>query len=141
MNSALEFHDSDVEAISGSGDCLRVVFSGAYVHRSARRPGIDAGTGYMQPAELVFSLASWSAPSSGCSGAISDGALVVNGTSMSLVPLPFSASGQISVDFTFASGATFSASAASVSCTSTGESRFIESYAADQFGSQPDVER
>jgi len=130
MNAAIEFHDSDVQAIAGSGDCLRVVFSGAYVHRSAGRPGIDAGAGYIQPAELVFSHASWSAPSSGCSGAISDGALVVNGTSMSLVPLPFSASGQISVNLTFTSGATFSASAASVSCASAGESRFVESYAA-----------
>jgi hypothetical protein len=34
------------------------------------------------------------------------------------------------VNLTFTSGATFSASAASVSCASTGKSRFVESYAA-----------
>lgn len=128
MNAALEFHDSDVEAIVGSGDCLLVVFSGAYVHRSAGRPGIDAGTGYVQPAELIFSGTLWSAPSSDCSGAISDGSLVVNGTSMSLVPLPFSASGQVLVNLTFTSGATFTASASAVSCTCTGEPRFVEVY-------------
>lgn len=130
MNSALEFHDSDVEAIAGSGDSLRVVLSGAYVHRSAGRPGIDAGAGYIQPAVLVFSGASWSASTRGCSGKLSDGELVVNGQSMPLVPLPFSTSGQVSVSLTFSSGATFSASAVSVTCTSTGESQFVENYAA-----------
>lgn len=128
MNAALEFHDSDVEAIAGSGDSLRVVFSGAYVHRSTGRPGVDDGAGCVQPAEFIFSRASWSGSTTG--GKLSDGELVVGGESMSLVPLPFSASGQVSVLLTFTSGATFSASAASVLCASTGESRFVETYAA-----------
>jgi hypothetical protein len=130
VNAALQFHDSDVKIINSSADVLRVTFSGAYVHRSTGRPGIDAGSGYIQPAELAFSRAEWSVLPPGCIDAISDGELVVNGKSMSLVPLPFYASGEISVRLTFVSGASFFAKAESVSCKSLGDGRFVETYAA-----------
>jgi hypothetical protein len=129
MNAALELHDSDVEAIASSGDCLRIVFSNAYIHRSIGRPGVDAGSGHLQPAELVLSGGVWSEPTPGCRGAISDGSLVVNGQSMSLVPLPFSNSGQVALRLVFVSGERLTVTASSVSCSSSGESRYVESFA------------
>lgn len=130
MNVVLEFHDSNVGAILDSESSLRVVFSRAYIHYSAGRPGLDAGSGYLQPAELLLSKPVWFRPESGCMGRISDGELLINGRSISLVPLPFSASGRVTLSLTFTSGTSISVSAASVSCQTTGEGEFLETYAA-----------
>lgn len=130
MNIALEFHDSTVGSIVGSDDMVRVVFSGAYTHHAAGRPGIDDGSGYLQPVELLFSQATLSAPAQGCVGRVSDGELHIDGQSMALVPLPFSASGDVTLSLTFTSGCSISVSATSVSCLTTGDGAFIETYAA-----------
>lgn len=130
MNIALEFHDSTVGAVVGSAGLVRVLFSGAYTHHSTGRPGFDAGSGYLQPVELLLSRAVLLLPASGCVGRVSDGELVIDGQSMSLVPLPFSASGNVTLSLTFTSGNSISVSATSVSCRATGEGAFIETYAA-----------
>ncbi|HMV59277.1 MAG TPA: hypothetical protein PKD38_18945 [Nitrospira sp.] len=129
MNAALEFHDSEASLVAGADGKFRVLFSAAYIHRSLGRPGVDAGAGYIQPAELVFSVASWTEPTDSCVGNLSDGCLFINGKKLSLIPLPFSASGQVSAELVFTSGATLSVSASSVVCTCTGEPRFVENYA------------
>ena len=123
-------HDSKVQAIEAAGGLLRIVFSSAYVHRSTGRPGIDAGSGYTQPAELAFSGASWVGVPEQCSGTISDGSVLVADQSLSLIPLPFSASGNIFAKIVFVSGDVLSVSATSVVCSCSGEPRFVENYAA-----------
>ena len=128
MNAALEFHDSEVALVAGADHTLKIQFSAAYIHRSSGRPGIDAGAGYIQPAELVFSAASWSELSDDYAGDLSSGLLLINGTGYSLVPLPFSAVGQISAELVFVSGAVLSISASSIRCQHTGEPRFVENY-------------
>ena len=130
MNAAIEFHDSDVQLAEGADDTFRILFSAAYVHRSEDRPGVDAGAGYIQAAELVFSTASWSKPSVDCVGDLSDGWVTVNGEKLSLIPLPFSASGKVFAEFVFVSGAVLSVSASSIACSPIGEARFVENYAA-----------
>jgi hypothetical protein len=127
MNAALELHDSDVEAIVATADEIRIVFSNAYVHRSNGRPGIDVGSGYIQPATIV--LSGVTASTAKRAGTISDGALIVKGNSMSLIPLPFAATGQMNLRLFFVSGEEFSASATSVACSTSGEPRYVESYA------------
>jgi hypothetical protein len=52
-NAAVEIHDSTLERIEHEGDDIVAVFS-AYVHRSAGRPGIDAGSGWSQALHLRF---------------------------------------------------------------------------------------
>ena len=129
MNVALEFHDSEVLSTVGACGELRIVFSSAYIHRSSGIPGVDSGTGYVQPAELVFSGATWQGLSPLCSGRLSSGSLVVGGQSLSLIPLPFSISGRASAELVFVSGAALSVSATSVACSCSGEPRFVETYA------------
>lgn len=126
MNAALELHDSDVEAIVATDDELRIVFSNAYVHRSDLRPGVDAGSGYVQPATIL--LSGVTASTSGPVGTISDGVLTVDGESKSLIPLPFAASGQVAVRLVFVTGEAFSVSATSVTCSVSGEPRYVESF-------------
>ena len=58
MNTAIELHDSDLSAITPDGTSLVLSFAPAYLHRSAGRPGYDAGSGWTQAATLTFSGAS-----------------------------------------------------------------------------------
>jgi hypothetical protein len=128
MNASIEIHDSEVQLAEGENGTFRLFFSAGYVHESEGRPGLDAGTGYLQPAELVFGEASWSEPVTEGIGRLSGGWVSINGEKLSLVPLPFSASGEISAEFIFASGAAISVSASSVECISRGKARFVENY-------------
>ena len=129
MNSALEFHDSEVADIRVSGAELHVVFESAYIHRSLGRPGIDAGSGYAQPAEMVFSEAQYTESQGSCRGAISDGTISTAGAKFDgVVPLPFSAPGRVSATITFVSGGVLEIISSGVSCVPTGPARFVEAY-------------
>jgi hypothetical protein len=128
MKTALEFHDSEVGTIVEAGGCLRIVFRAATIHRSEGEPGVDAGTGWIQPVELALEGASEPTATGDCSGELSDGALVVDDREAALVPLPFSTDGQILVRLVFKSGGTWSATAASVSCRGAGDARYVETF-------------
>jgi len=125
MNAALEFHDSEVSLVEGTDGTLRLLFSAAYIHRSEGHPGRDPGAGYMQPAELIFSGASWQGLSPECSGYLYDGSLTVDGESLSLIPVPLTATGKLTAVFSFLS-AVLSVSASSVVCSVSGDPRFVE---------------
>jgi hypothetical protein len=129
MNEAIEFHDSEVQLAEGSSDVFRIVFSSAYVHRSEGQPGIDAGAGYTQQAELTFTSATWSKSSLPTVGKLSDGFLMLGSKKHSLIPLPLSVSGKIEAELVFVSGLVLSVSASSVSCKFTSEAHFVENYA------------
>src|SRR4051812_42195582 len=58
MKQSIELHDSKLAAVSfRSGEAV-VSFSPAYIHRSTGRPGIDAGTVWVQPVTLTIGGAS-----------------------------------------------------------------------------------
>lgn len=129
MNSALEFHDSEVEEIRMLGDSLYVTFRAAYVHRSEGRPGVDAGSGYLQAAEMIFSQAQYSETAGPCAGAVSDGVVSAEGAEfVNVIPLPFSLAGQVSARIAFVSGGALIVTGSSVSCVATGPARHVEAY-------------
>lgn len=112
-----------------SGGALHVVFESAYVHRSSGQPGIDAGSGYAQPAEMVFSEAQYSEADGPCTGAVSDGVISTEGAKFeNVVPLPFSALGHVSATITFVSGGVLKVTGRGVSCVATGPARFVETF-------------
>ncbi len=53
-NRAIEFHDSELAAVSRVGPSVVLSFSTVYVHESAGVPGVDAGIGWYQPATLTI---------------------------------------------------------------------------------------
>ncbi|MGZ8961960.1 MAG: hypothetical protein ACXW1P_11040 [Methylophilaceae bacterium] len=129
MNEAIELHDSEVLLAEDAGDVFRIVFSSAYIHRSLGQPGIDAGAGYTQQAELTFTSATWSKSALSIIGKLSDGFLMLSGKKHPLIPLPLLVSGKIEAELVFVSGAVLSISALSVSCKFTSEAHFVENYA------------
>ena len=130
MNEGLEFHDSLVRTVELCDGSLRIEFSGAYIHRSVGRPGIEDGEGYVQPALLVFAEARCSGNPVALQGRLSDGALFINGNAVQLVPIPSSGSGKVRAEFVFENGAVLTVEAGSFECTSYGEARFVERYVA-----------
>ena len=108
---------------------LHMIFEPAYVHRSNGRPGVDAGSGFLQPAEIVFTGAQVTEKDGPCKGAISEGMISVSGKKFdSVLPLPYEASGKVSAEFTFESGAVLSVTATGVSCASTGPAELVDGY-------------
>jgi hypothetical protein len=57
MNSSIEIHDTEIAEIRCFDTGVTIRFAHAYVHRSEGRPGVDAGTGWSQEAELFVSEA------------------------------------------------------------------------------------
>lgn len=129
LKAALEFHDSDVVELRHADATLRMIFEPAYVHRSTGRPGVDSGSGFLQPAEIVFSGAQFTEKDGPCKGAISEGLITVSGKRFdSVFPLPYTVTGKVSAEFTFESGAVLSITATGVSCASTGPAQLVDGY-------------
>jgi hypothetical protein len=130
MNSAIELHDSEVQSVEIADGVVRVFFSSAYVHCSTGKPGVDAGEGFSQSVEVVFSNAKCSGESAGFAGTVADGSVHVDAACIGLLPLPCLIKGNISANFVLASGAELSITAGSLQCVPTGGRTFIEAYEA-----------
>jgi hypothetical protein len=129
LKSALEFHDSDVVELRKSDAALHMIFEPAYVHRSEGRPGVDSGSGFLQPAEIIFTEAQYTEKDGPCTGSISEGLISISGKRFdSVFPLPFNAAGKVSAEFTFESGAVLSITATAVSSASTGPAQLVDGY-------------
>jgi hypothetical protein len=128
MNTALEFHDSQVSKIATRGGDLSATFSSAYIHRSVDKPGVNSGSGYVGPVEMLLSEAIWAGPLHECIGKLSDGKLSVAGKPFALVPLPSEHIGPIALELVFANGAVLTATAQSLVVRFSGEPHFVESF-------------
>jgi hypothetical protein len=130
MNAALEFHDSCVQSIhtDDHGD-VSLNFSEAYIHKSVGQPGVDSGTGHFQAATVSFSQAHLGGDLAECVGPLSDGTILVNGHSLSLLPVPYSFRGPVvAANFTFQNGAFVKIDASAVECCVFGPSEFVETF-------------
>jgi hypothetical protein len=77
-NAAVEIHDSTLERIEPRGPDLVAIIR-AYVHRSTGRPGIDAGTGWVQTVHLHFPMATSTGSMAAIPMELLDGRLILSG--------------------------------------------------------------
>jgi hypothetical protein len=127
MNWTLTFDGSEVQGTEGMDGHLRLLLSAACVEGWQ---DAQAASGYLKPAELVFTGASWQGDLALCMGALSGGVLSAPGAGpRKQVPLPWSARGPVQAEFTFRSGAVLCVSAVSVDCRCPDGAQFVESYA------------
>ncbi|PYU13857.1 MAG: hypothetical protein DMG37_09395 [Acidobacteria bacterium] len=54
MNSAIEIHDSVIDAITNVDGKAVLYSSSVYIHKSLGKPGVDPGTGWVQRAKLTI---------------------------------------------------------------------------------------
>ncbi|MEC5385175.1 hypothetical protein VVD49_05535 [Uliginosibacterium sp. H3] len=127
MNIAIEFHDSQVNAVQPGTDGLHIAFSSAFAHRSGGEPG-DADSGYVRPVEILLSDATWVGPLNECVGKLASGKLAVAGEELAILPLPSEFTGQIALELAFSNGATLTTTAKSLVVRFSGEPHFVESF-------------
>jgi hypothetical protein len=129
MNSNIELHDSEVSQIHEIGQSVVIEFSPAYVHKSHGKPGVDAGTGWVQNARLTLTGATVSGDRPPLPGALWDGSLLVGGLEHdNVVPIPLAARGSVELRLFFASGQEIVVSAESIELELIGEASYVEEF-------------
>jgi hypothetical protein len=127
MNSAIEFHDSEVSAILREEDDLIVRFTSAYIHKSEGKPGDDPGTGWVQPAELTIARGSVEGTYPDFPCWIADGTIECEGTILdNLLPLPFECKGAVKLELIFTADSTLTIFGERAVLNLLGEARYVE---------------
>lgn len=127
--TALQFHDSEVSGVEAVNGDVRVSFSAAAVRRSQGATGWEACDGYVQAVELCLHQAAWPGLLNECMGNLSAGELRVDGGLIKSVPLPFQATGHVTLKLAFVNGAALCASGTAVRVSQKGPLPFVENFA------------
>ena len=95
LNSAIELHDSILASVGAAGTAIQVALEPAYVH-SVRRPGIDAGSGFVQNFVLEIEHGQIEGEAGTLPTNVLDGAVEIGSErSESVVTLPIDSSGPV----------------------------------------------
>jgi hypothetical protein len=129
INSAIELHDSTISAISYQGSSITVHFTPAYIHKSDQRPGIDAGTGWIQDAKLKMDNASVHGIFPELPADIWDGKIVIGSEEhKNTIPLPFAVVQNIVIHIEFCTGDHVKIEGAGAHLQLLGECKYIEDF-------------
>ena len=126
-HAAIELHDSTLERVERDGDDLVLTLS-AYVHRSKGAPGVDAGSGFSQLAEVRLR--------GGRATGVPGGPIVLGtGTAYvgahqhrNLVPAPLDHAGAARIELFGQRGEHLVVEGASLHVTLVGESEYVEEF-------------
>lgn len=126
-NRAIEFHDSVVHAVRVVGSDT-VVEMTVYVHASDGRPGVDAGAGWYQPAEMLLVGVSVDEHPQTAPLEVDEGAVTVEADRFeNLVPMPFDRVGLVTVELR-GRGNGFRAKASGLRIVLTGKPGMVEQF-------------
>lgn len=96
MNQLIEIHDSEIAIVWFDYGAAILIFSHAYVHRSAGEPGVDARSGWSQRAELVIEDATQIDLPRAWPCKIYAGVLEINGVVYdNMIPIPLAEKGNV----------------------------------------------
>jgi hypothetical protein len=96
VNESIEIHDSILDnVVIGSAESV-LHFKRVYIHRSAGRPGCDAGSGWVQEAQLRFSQAAVEGQFSELPRDLYDGYIKLEGNLLdNEIPIPLDFDGEV----------------------------------------------
>jgi hypothetical protein len=127
MNAAVELHDSDVVAVEAAGTAV-VVRLAAYVHRSDGRPGMDPGSGWSQPVELVFTGGQVEERPAELPCTLDDGRVSGGAEFAGIVPLPASVNTAVQFEAQGLCGERLTVRGTGLEVVAVGDGTFIESF-------------
>ena len=128
-NRNIEIHDSELKSVKVSDGHIILELSPAYIHMSDGRPGIDAGTGWIQNAVIRVRGDAIAGSMSQLPCNLWDGYLKVNGEcSDNLIPIPLVASGDIELHFTSTGGESFWVRGDHITLELLDEPEYIEEF-------------
>jgi len=140
-HAAIELHDSIVQQQETIASDIVVILS-AYVHRSDGRPGIDAGTGWIQAAIIRIENGHGHVE---CPMEISDGSVFVGSkTYVNLLEMPLNAPGPSRIELRGKHGEFVQITGDAIGIELTGEATFVEtnkSFEEESDGSPPSPAR
>lgn len=96
-NRAIEFHDSTFESVRREGKDLALRFSAAYIHESSGKPGVDAGSGWVQEALLHVKDGSMKGEILELPCDLWNGSLRLGGQFFEMIPIPLDYKGQVEI--------------------------------------------
>jgi len=128
VNSAIEIHDSKLAAVIPSAEGLIVRLDPAYVHRSEGRPGVDAGTGWCQPAEMVFASGVVEGELPELPWILGEGRISGGANFREMVPLPCVVDGAVRFEARNINGDIVVIRGAGLDVRAVGEARYIERF-------------
>jgi hypothetical protein len=129
VNDGIELHDSDLAAITCSGEELVVSLSPAYIHRTTGSPGVDPGTGWLQPATLTFRAASLISSPALLPATISDGFLRIGSEQHSnVIPAGGAFTGLVELSLVLTTGEALIIHGQSIRIQLHGEPSFVENF-------------
>lgn len=97
-NRAMEFHDSTFDGLHWCGTDLTLTFSAAYIHQSEGKPGVDAGSGWVQEVRLHISDATLTGETLDLPCDLYDGSISLDDDRFdNCVPIPLDYRGRIEV--------------------------------------------
>lgn len=129
MNENIELHDSDLAAVSTRDGEIVVTLAPAYIHRSAGLPGIEGGSGWLQPAALSFGEAVLVDLPAKLPATISEGVLRIGGAVHSnLIPGAGEFRDPIELALVLTTGETLTIEAHRLRIDLHGVASFVENY-------------
>jgi hypothetical protein len=127
-NRAIEIHDSTIDHISISTEDVVVHFSSVYIHQSAGRPSIDAGTAWVQKARLRIRGAVVAGSFTGRTSELTDGHIKLGGIVFSnTIPVPLNHTGEVELSL-ISPGETISIKGGSAELELLGEPKYVEEF-------------
>jgi hypothetical protein len=127
-NRAIEIHDSILAALSLHDGCAVLRFSSVYIHESKGTPGVDAGSGWRQEAELRVSNAAIDGSFSELPRDLNDGYVSMDGTiSDNTIPIPLDYKGKVELQLE-GMGEVISVSGTGAKLKLIGEAEYVEKF-------------
>jgi hypothetical protein len=128
-NRGIEIHDSELKTVTASDGNVVLELSPAYIHMSDGRPGIDAGTGWIQNAVIRVRSNAIAGSMSQLPCDLWDGYLKVNGElSDNLIPIPLVATGDIELHFTSKAGESVQVLGDHITLELLGEPKYLDDF-------------
>lgn len=126
-NRAMEFHDSTFDGVERGGADVSLRFSAAYIHQSEGKPGVEAGSGWVQELRLHISEASLSGEILGLPCNLWGGSIQLDDERFdNCIPIPFDYRGRIEVNLEQDGKLTIIASRLRVE--TLGEAKYVEEF-------------
>jgi hypothetical protein len=124
----MEIHDSWLQKVTRAGNAMIFQFE-AYIHESNGEPGVDEGTGWIQPLAVELSNADveGNIPHLPCD--LSDGHMKLEGRRLeNVIPIPLDRVGTVEIRLESKRGESLLVRGDSVKVTILGNARFIEEF-------------
>jgi hypothetical protein len=128
VNAAIEIHDSELVAVVITRKKVIIQLSPAYVHRSAERPGIDAGSGWNQSVDIVFVSGIVEGRLPNLPSTLDDGGITGSVNYNNLIPIPTSVSDEVCFEASTISGELIVVRGSGMEIKAVSEATYVEEF-------------